>query len=71
MDLSRENGLTYVQCQNCGKVYKIQQRLPASTLMVKAVCPTCNGTKALNCGESEDDVYLFYNANLDNRYYQY
>ena len=71
MDLSRDNGLTWVQCQHCGKIYKIQQRLPASALLVKAECPTCNGTTALNCGEDEDDVYLFYNANLDNRYYQY
>lgn len=71
MDLSRQYGATYVQCQHCGEVYKIPQKLSAETLMVKAECPTCNGTIALNCGEKYDDIYLYCNPNLDYRYYQY
>lgn len=70
MDLSK-NGITWVQCQICGKLYKIPQKLPVEALIVKAICPTCNGTKALNCGEDESDIYLYMNHTLDNRYYEY
>ena len=71
MDLSRQYGRTYVQCQHCGEVYKIPQKLSAETLIVKAECPTCNGTLALNCGEEYDDIYLYYNNALDERFYKY
>ena len=71
MDLIKGNGLTWVQCQSCGTVYKIMEKLPTEALIVKAECPACNGTTALNCGEEYDDIYLYYNPNLDNRYYRY
>ena len=71
MDLIKENGLTWVQCQSCGSIYKIARKLPTDALIVKAECPTCNGTTALNCGEEYDDIYLYYNPNLDSRYYRY
>lgn len=71
MDLNKQNGLTWVQCQCCGMIYKIQQKLPVDALMIKAECPTCNGMTALNCGENESDIYLYYNSNLDRRHYQY
>lgn len=35
------------------------------------MCPRCEGRVGLNCGDKEQDIYLYMNINLDNRYYNY
>lgn len=71
MDLIKGNGLTYVQCQRCGGIYKIPQKLPIDASIIKAECPACGGNTALNCGEDESEIYLYYNSSLDGRFYRY
>lgn len=29
----------------------------------------CRGHVGLNCGDKEEDIYVYMNPNLDNRYY--
>lgn len=63
---------TWVQCTQCGKVYSISQRVPVSELYVESECPKCGyEDMALNCGDNEDDIYLYYDPYMDERYYKY
>ena len=71
LDTVKEQG-TWIQCQQCGEIYFIQESVPIDKLYVASFCPRCNEyTKGLNCGDSIEDIYLFANINVDPRYYQY
>lgn len=62
---------TWVQCRNCGHVYEVDRRISIEDLFVHAFCPRCNHNKALNCGESLDDVSLYADRTMDERYFIY
>lgn len=64
-------GKTYVQCQNCGKVYKFPRIVARDKLYVQSYCPECGAETALNLGNKEEDIYELYNVNIDPRYYEY
>lgn len=75
MDSKKCNEI-FVQCQYCGNIYRIDQsdfddEVSIDELMIDAFCPKCGYTRALNCGDSEDDIYLYINESLDPRYYLY
>ena len=71
LDTVKEQG-TWIQCQQCGEIYFIQESVPIDKLYVASFCPRCDEyTKGLNCGDSIEDIYLFANINVDPRYYQY
>jgi hypothetical protein len=60
-----------VQCQYCGNIYYVEQEIPIDAFIVDLVCPECGYTRALNCGENKEDIYLYMNENVDYRYYLY
>lgn len=64
-------GRTFLQCTNCGKIYRVNERISIETVYVDKYCPHCGHKRALNCGENEDDLYTLYNPGLDERYYNY
>ena len=68
MDLKE---MTWVQCLNCGHIYIVERKIPVSASVVKSECPRCQWGKALNCGDKEEDVAIFYDPYLDERYYTY
>lgn len=39
--------------------------------IIKCKCPDCGYGIGLNCGNKEEDIYLFMNENIDPRYYMY
>ena len=64
----------WVQCTECGELHKVKSKdasISDDDLYTEPIfCPRCrDGTKHLWCGEDETDVYIYYNANLDSRYY--
>ena len=61
----------YAQCQVCGALHKIKMKdISDEDLFIDEYCPWCrDGTKHLWCGEDETEIYYYYNANLDPRYY--
>lgn len=64
----------WVQCQTCGELHKVNSNdasISDDDLYTEPIwCPRCrDGTKHLNCGEDETDIYIYYNTNLDSRYY--
>ena len=61
----------WIQCQNCGEIYRAPYTIEISKLYVEAQCPVCENDVGLNLGMEKDDLYYFYNANMDNRYYTY
>lgn len=64
-----EDGL--VQCQRCGHVHKTKVQLSDDDLYVYKYCPKCRDeTSSLYCGKDKTDVYIYYNINLDARYYK-
>ena len=70
MDTRKENG-SYVQCLNCGNIYMTGRKFPVSASIVKQNCPRCGWHKGLNCGDNEEDIYIFYDNSLDERFYNY
>ena len=61
----------WAQCQTCGYLHKIKtQNTSDDDLYIKEYCPKCrDGTKHIWCGENQEDIYIYYNANLDPRIY--
>ena len=55
----------WIQCQECGTVYIIPRKIPIEKIFVKTNCPHCGVTTGLNLGDSEDDIYLYMNPNVD------
>ena len=68
MKEGRKQG-TWIQCQKCGHIYCIEARVSTDKLYVLSECPKCGHHKGLNCGDNKDDLYLYYNPVLDERYY--
>ena len=61
---------TFVQCQSCGNIYQIADKVSIEKSIIQSVCPRCGESIGLNCGDKED-VYIYMNINLDERYYIY
>jgi predicted nucleic acid-binding Zn-ribbon protein len=62
---------TWVQCQSCGNIYQIADKVSIEKSIIQSVCPRCGGNIGLNCGDKEEDIYIYMNPNLDERYYIY
>ena len=60
---------TWIQCQRCGHIYQTNKKISIEKSIVKSVCPECGGHVGLNCGDKEEDIYVYMNPNLDRRYY--
>lgn len=60
---------TFVQCQTCGKIFQIPYEVEIDKLYITTECPLCGNATGLNLGEKEEDIYFFYNVNLDDRCY--
>lgn len=61
----------WIQCQDCGHVYYMEESVPIDKLYITSYCPRCDGTKGLNCGSDASDVYLYMDITKDPRYYEY
>ena len=61
----------WMQCAQCGHLHKVKETsVSDDDLYTEEYCPRCRDeTKHLWCGENETDIYIYYNANLDPRYY--
>ena len=68
---SRGEQGAFIQCQSCGNVYLIADKVSVEKSIVESVCPRCGGHIGLNCGDKEEDIYIYINPNLDERYYLY
>lgn len=61
---------TWLQCQHCGYIYHVDKEVPMKYMYVNAWCPHCaEYARHLNCGSQAEDVYYYYNPNLDDRIY--
>lgn len=61
----------WVQCTTCGEIYHIEDTVPIDKLYVATICPKCDNYRAINCGDKEEDVAIYYDPFLDERFYQY
>ena len=69
--VARKEDGSYIQCLNCGNIYITERKVPISTSIVKSECPKCCYRKGLNCGDQEEDIAVFYDPYLDERYFNY
>ena len=67
---SRDKGI-WVQCTQCGEIYYLDEPVPIDRLYVTSICPRCGNERGQNCGDKEEDIYYYYNSDMDPRYYQY
>ena len=70
MGMARKQGC-WLQCVSCGEIHFIEKAVPIDQLYVTAMCPKCGHYKAINCGDKKDDIVLYADSYLDERYYQY
>lgn len=70
MGSNQETG-SYIQCSNCGHIYMIKRKIPIDIPYVDCVCPKCEHDRGLNCGSDYDDMCLYMDYTLDERYYGY
>ena len=70
MSAGRDKGC-WVQCTQCGHIYWTEEDVPIEKLYVASGCARCGHGRGLNCGDKKEDVYSYYNPNLDERYYTY
>ena len=68
---SRGKECTWIQCQCCGYIYQIADKISIEKSIVKSTCPKCKGKVGLNCGDKEEDIAIFYDPYLDERYFNY
>jgi predicted RNA-binding Zn-ribbon protein involved in translation (DUF1610 family) len=68
---SKEKQSTWVQCQSCGNIYQIADKVSIEKSIIQSVCPRCGENIGLNCGDKEEDIYVYMNPNVDERYYIY
>ena len=61
----------WVQCQECGELHKVKTKdISDEDLYIEEYCPRCRDeTKHLWCGKDETEIYIYYNLNIDPRYY--
>ena len=60
---------TWIQCQECGRIYQISRQFSDDELYAVAYCSECESRIGLNLGCDENDIYLYMNPNLDRRYF--
>lgn len=60
---------TYVQCQYCGHIYQIADKISIEDSIIYSECPRCGDMVGLNLGDREEDIYLYYNCVVDARWY--
>lgn len=63
--------ITFLQCQKCGKIYQFPRIMAIDKLYVQSYCPECGATTALNLGNKEEDIPIYINPNLDERFFIY
>lgn len=68
---AREKETTWIQCQCCGNIYQVNRKIPIGVSIVRLECQKCGEYSGLNCGNNEDDLYIYMNPNVDERYYSY
>lgn len=61
----------YFQCQVCGNIHCVETQFNIEDdLFIELKCGHCrDDTKHIWVGDSEADVYIYGNLNLDSRYY--
>ena len=62
---------TWVQCTQCGRISYIDESVPIDKLYVKTTCEKCGNAKAINCGSKKEDIVLYYDPYLDERWFRY
>lgn len=63
----------FFQCLKCGKIHKEKIKFNIeSDLYIQLECPHCRDeTTQLWVGDDEQDRYIYYDLNMDERYYKY
>jgi len=61
----------YIQCRECGHIYKVYKEISIEKSIVYTECPRCGCGIGLNCGNNTLDLYVYYDPTMDKRYYEY
>lgn len=63
----------YVQCTDCGNIFRVERKLKTDALYVEEYCPYCGHVHmVLNVGSGDVlEKYLFYDPVLDDRFFIY
>lgn len=69
MSTGKKKKNTWIQCNECGKIFQIPRSVPIEELYTIARCPRCGFMMGLNLGDKKEDIYLYGNPNLDERYF--
>jgi hypothetical protein len=70
--MSAGGQVEWLQCAKCGNLSKVDIRKYdiEDDIYIRMKCIKChNNTAHLRCGEQYEDIYLYYDNTLDQRYY--
>jgi hypothetical protein len=70
--MGAERSTQVFQCMQCGELHEVDMIYNSEDdIYVKMKCKNCReDTLHLYCG-NQDDKYIYYDLNMDYRYYQY
>ena len=62
---------SWIQCTHCGKIQFVENLHSIDKLYLTFECSKCGWHKGINCGDKEEDIYLYYDPVMDEKYYNY
>ena len=64
--------MIYYQCTRCGAIMSLERKLQLQDdIYAELYCDKCNNNKALYLGSNKDDIDLYKDSFLDERYFNY
>lgn len=63
--------MEFYQCVKCGRIVQTHEKLKVIDKMYAEVDCDCGGHKWLYLCDNPDDVYLYYDPTLDERFFYY
>lgn len=62
---------SWIQCTTCGEIHKSVNEYSIDEMYVNDYCLSCGSYRGLNLGNRKEEIYEFYDVNLDVKYYTY
>lgn len=64
--------MNYYQCTKCGKIISFKRELELENdIYANLYCDKCGRSKALCLGDNKNDLYIYLDNFLDERYFIY
>ena len=64
--------MNYYQCTKCGAIVALEGKVELdSDIYAELCCAKCGNARAMYLCDNIDDIYIYADVNLDERYFNY